>query len=194
MGKLLRHRNGRGKSGDMNWEDFVDEDSQNIGSSAQTDELEPDEYYSEEIEYYDEDADEYSAEEEKLEEACEGATKDFLAGADISGEEYEEEPEGYFVDQVDPEEVYEDDPEVGYEDDPEVDYEEPYIYYAEDAEQEDYEGNFTEDYVEEPEYNTEEPEEEDKKNIFALFWMRLVHMETMDKVITFGGIMVLIIA
>lgn len=202
MGKLLRRRNGRGKSGDMNWEDFVDEDSQNIGSSAQTDELEPDEYYPEEIEYYDEDADEYSAEEEEPEKAYEGTTKDFLAGADISGEEYEEEPENYFVDQVDPEEVYEDnpeevyedDPEVVYEDDPEVDYEEPYIYYAEDAEQEDYEGNFTEDYVEESEYNTEEPEEEDKKNIFALFWMRLVHMETMDKVITFGGIMILIIA
>lgn len=176
---------------------YSDEETEEVYADSEPDE-EYEEYADEESEYYEDDVDEdeyYEAEE----------AEDGYYEAEFEEEVYEE-------DAIDEDEYYEAEEENGGEDavGEELYYEAESAdgVYEEDAADEDgyYDaetvGTLYDDLYEED--DEEEREEEPEKilpwsamsdrNFFQKLWYSLVHMSTMDKVVTTTGILVLVLA
>lgn len=200
MSKLLRRKGGKEKASVMNWEDFVDagdrdnglEDVASDGFSAESPEEyeeDPVVYYAEEGEFAEGSEEEFEEEPEREfgeepEEEFEEEPEEFEEGYEEFEGDFEEEPEAelpqYFID------------ETGEEDSSYDFTEDEGVYFAGEA-YEDYEDPADADYAEE-QGEEEVSGEKDKKNVFALLWAHIVHMDTMDKIISATGIMILVVA
>lgn len=199
---------------------YSDEETEEVYDAFKPDE-EYGEYAEEESEYYEEDVDgdEYYEEEEDYGEEtvdeelyyeAEPADGGYVQEAAEEDGYYEAEfeEEVYGEDAADGDEYYEAEEEAGY-------GEEAEIYYYEDDSGEAYgDGEAAEDYYEAEDGGSlyddlyeedEEAEEEEQekilswsamsdRNFFQKLWYSLVHMSTMDKVVTTTGILVLVLA
>ncbi len=177
--------------------------------------------YEEDLEFEDLDLDDMDLDEEICDGAPEGVDA-FYEGEEVYEDEESYEEEEVYEDEAsyedeesyEGEEIYEDedfeeeayteeedtediDEEADLDDLDESDYEGDYEELDDDA----YEGGADSIYVGNANDETEEDEEEvlpwsamEDKNIFQKLWYSLLHMSTMDKVITTTGILVLILA
>lgn len=197
---------------DEEYEEYADEESEYY-----EDDVDEEEYYeAEEAEdgYYEAEFEEEVYEEDAVDEEEYYEAEEENDSEDAVGEELYYEAESadgvYEEDAADEEEYYEaESEEAGYGDEAEIDYYEDDFaeaYGDGEAAEEYYEaetgGTLYDDLYEED--DEEEREEEPEKilpwsamsdrNFFQKLWYSLVHMSTMDKVVTTTGILVLVLA
>ena len=202
MKKLFNRAKNFREEEELQWDDLDDMG----GEEYYADEAEDDEeYYADgaeyEEEYYaDEEGEEYYADEIESDEEyyADEEGEEYYADEIESDEEYyaDEEGEEYYADEVEGDEEYyaDEEDEEYYADEIEGDEE----YYADEEEDAYYADDEEEDL-----YYEEDSDDGDvivpwsakkEDNILSRLWLKLVHMETMDKVMVSTGILVLVLA
>lgn len=179
---------------DMEWEDFApEEDAEYYEEEAgcEGEEFYEETYEASEEEVFEEEVYEASEEEVFEEEAYEASEEEVFEEEVYEASEEEVYEDGIY--EASEEEVYED---GAYEATEEEVYEEVY----EASEEEEYIEDLS---SEEDIYYAEDGEEEEEilawsampdKNIFQKIWYSMIHMSTMDRVITTTGVLVLVLA